>query len=47
MSFLKALRNGTQSPIVVQFAEDLIEMTEQDIERQLQEDEELLEGEEW
>lgn len=44
---LKALRNGTQSPIVVQFAEDLIEMTEQDIERQLQEDEELLEGEEW
>lgn len=44
---LKALRNGTQSPIVVQFAEDLVEMTEQDIERQLQEDEELLEGEEW
>ena len=44
---LKALRDGTQSPIVVQFAEGLIEMTEQDIERQLQEDEELLEGEEW
>ena len=44
---LKVLRNGTQSPIVVQFAEDLIEMTEQDIEKQLQEDEEFLEGEEW
>ena len=44
---LKVLQNGTQSPIVVQFAEDLIEMTEQDIEKQLQEDEEFLEGEEW
>ncbi|MCY4570048.1 MAG: ATP-binding protein [Candidatus Poribacteria bacterium] len=44
---LKALRDGTQSPIVVKFAADLIEMTEQDIERQLQEDEEFLEGEEW
>ncbi len=44
---LKSLRDGTQSPIVVKFAADLIEMTEQDIERQLQEDEEFLEGEEW
>ena len=44
---LKVLQNRTQSPVVVQFAEDLIEMTEQDIEIQLQEDEEFLEGEEW
>ena len=44
---LKALRDGTQSLIVVQFAEDLIKMTEQDIEKQSQEDEEFLEGEEW
>ena len=42
---LKALRDGTQSLIVVQFAEDLIKMTEQDIEKQSQEDEEFLEGE--
>ena len=44
---LKALQDGTQSLIVAQFAEDLIKMTEQDIEKQLQEDEEFLEGEEW
>ena len=44
---LKALQDRTQSPLVVQFAKGLIEMTEQDIEKQLQEDEELLEGEEW
>ncbi len=44
---LKALQGGTQSLIVAQFAEDLIKMTEQDIEKQLQEDEEFLEGEEW
>ena len=42
---LKALRDRTQSLIVAQFAEDLIEMTEQDIEKQLREDEEFLEGE--
>ena len=44
---LKALQDGTQSLIVAQFAEDLIKMTEQDIKKQLQEDEEFLEGEEW
>ena len=42
---LKALRDRTQSPVVTEFAEDIIEMTEQDIEKQLQEDEEFLEGE--
>ena len=44
---LKSLRDKTQSLIVAEFAEDLIKMTEQDIEKQLQEDEEFLEGEEW
>ena len=44
---LKALQDKTQSPYVTQFAEDFIKMTEQDIEKQLQEDEEFLEGEEW
>ena len=44
---LKALRDKTQSPIVTEFAEDMIKMTEQDIEKQAQEDEEFLEGEEW
>ncbi len=44
---LKALRDRTQSTIVEQFAEDLIKMTEQDIEKQLEEDEEFLEREEW
>jgi hypothetical protein len=44
---LEALRDRTQSLIVTQFAEDLIEMTKQDIETQAQEDEEFLEGEEW
>ena len=44
---LKALRDRTQSPIVTEFAEDLIKMTEQDIEKQAQEDEEFLEGEVW
>ena len=44
---LKALRDRTQSPVVTEFAEDMIKMTEQDIEKQAQEDEELLEGEEW
>ena len=42
---LKAWRDETQSTVVVRFAEDLIEMTEQDIEKQLLEDEEFLEGE--
>ena len=42
---LKAWRDRTLSPIVVQFAKDLIERTEQDIGKQLQEDEEFLEGE--
>ncbi len=44
---LKTLQDGTQSPYVTQFTEDLIKITEQDIEKQLQEDEEFLEGEEW
>ena len=44
---LKALCDRTQSPIVTKFAEDLIKMTEQDIEKQVQEDEEFLEGEGW
>ena len=44
---LKAWRDRTQSLIVKEFAEDLIKMTEQDIEKQAQEDEEFLEGEEW
>ena len=44
---LKALRDRTQSPIVTEFAEDLIKITEQDIGKQLQEDEEFLEGEVW
>ena len=44
---LKTLQDGTQSPYVTQFTEDLIKITEQDIEKQLQEDEEFLEGDEW
>lgn len=44
---LKTLKDRTHSPIVEQFAQDLIKMTEQDIEKQSQEDEEFLEGEEW
>ncbi|MDE0086149.1 MAG: hypothetical protein OXU23_10585 [Candidatus Poribacteria bacterium] len=44
---LKALQDRTQSQIVVHYAENLIKWTEQDIEKQLQEDEEFLEGEEW
>ena len=44
---LKAWRDKTQSTVVAQFAEDLIKTTEQDIEKQAQEDEEFLEGEEW
>ena len=44
---IKALCDKTQSTVVTQFAEELIKMTEQDIEKQSQEDEEFLEGEEW
>ena len=44
---LKIWRDKTQSMVVAQFAEDLIKTTEQDIEKQAQEDEEFLEGEEW
>ena len=44
---LKVLQDRTQSPVVTEFAEDLIKMTEQDIEKQAQEDEEFLEGEVW
>lgn len=44
---LKSLQDKTQSRYVIQFAEDFIKVTKQDIEAQLQEDEEFLEGEEW
>ena len=44
---LKTLYFRTQSPLVKRFTKDLIKMTEQDIEMQLQDDEEFLEGEEW
>ena len=44
---LKALRERTQSSIVSQFADRLIESTEREIQEQLQKDEEFLEGEEW
>ncbi|MCY3743655.1 MAG: hypothetical protein OXH00_21790 [Candidatus Poribacteria bacterium] len=44
---LKALREGTQSSIVSQFADRLIESTKREIQEQLQKDEEFLEGEEW
>ena len=42
---LKALRERTQSSIVSQFADRLIESTEREIQEQLQEDEEFLEEE--
>ena len=41
---LKTWRDKTQSTVVARFAEDLIKMIEQDIEKQSQEDEEFLEG---
>ena len=44
---LKALQDATRSSHVIRFTQVLIKMTEQDIETQLQEDEEFLEGEEW
>lgn len=42
---LKAWRDKTQSQDVAKFANDLIEMMQQEIERQLQEDEEFLDAE--
>ena len=42
---LKALQDRTQSLIVKRFTEELIKMTERDIEKQSQEDEEFLEDE--
>lgn len=44
---LKAWRDRSNSTIVVQFAEDLIDMTQREIDWLAQEDEEFLEGEEW
>ena len=44
---LKVLQDRTQSLIVSEFANDLVESTEREIQQQLQEDEEFLEGEEW
>ncbi len=44
---LRTLFFRTQSPLIKRFTKDLIKMTEQDIELQLQDDEEFLEGEEW
>ena len=44
---LKTLRERTQSSIVSQFTDRLIESTEREIQEQLEKDEESLEGEEW
>ena len=44
---LKALHNRTQSPLVSEFANHLIESTEREIQQQLQADEEFLEEEGW
>ena len=44
---LKALHQRTQSSVVSKFVNHLIESTEREIQQQLQEDEEFLEGEEW
>ncbi len=44
---LERWRDKTHSTVFARFAEDFIKMIEQDIEKQLQEDEEFLEGEEW
>lgn len=43
---LKALQNKTEFPIVKQFADRFIDRTRQEIKRELQRDEEILEGEE-
>lgn len=47
MADLKAWHASSDSVIVVQFAEDLIDMTQREIDWLAQEDEEFLEGEEW
>ncbi len=47
IEYLKALRDKTESPIVKQFADHLTERTKQEIKREQQMDEEILEGEEW
>ncbi len=44
---LKAWRDRSNSAIVIQFAEDIIDMTQREIDWLAQEDEEFLEGEEW
>ena len=44
---LKTLRDKTQSRIVSEFATNLIDRTEREIQEQLRADEEFLEGEEW
>lgn len=44
---LKGLQDRTESLIVKQFADYLIDKTEQQIRKQAQDDEEFLEGEEW
>ena len=47
IEYLKALQNKTESPIVKQFADHLTDRTKLEIARELQRDEEILEGEEW
>ncbi len=47
LEYLKALQDKTESSIVKQFADRLIDRTKQEIEREQQRDEEFLEGEEW
>ncbi len=47
IEYAKALGEKTQSPIVIQFADRLIDRTKEEIKRELQRDEEILEGEEW
>ena len=44
---LKAWRDRTQAQVVDQFIDRVIDLIEWEIQRQLQEDEEFLEGEEW
>jgi hypothetical protein len=45
IEYLKALQNKTESPIVKQFADHLTDRTKLEIKRELQRDEEILEGE--
>ena len=47
IEYLKALQNKTESPIVKQFADHLTDRTKLEIARELQRNEEILEGEEW